>query len=98
MLEANKPLLQEAVTEGGKTLQLLDDNRARIGPLVTGLREFFDDEVRPFLDPAFNRASRLARPPPGARTRSGASAANALNLAPSAAVNSSCSCSTAGTG
>ncbi|MEY2569300.1 MAG: phospholipid/cholesterol/gamma-HCH transport system substrate-binding protein [Actinomycetota bacterium] len=42
VLEANKPLLQEAVTEGGKTLQLLDDNRARIGPLVTGLREFFE--------------------------------------------------------
>ncbi|MDQ1375767.1 MAG: phospholipid/cholesterol/gamma-HCH transport system substrate-binding protein [Actinomycetota bacterium] len=42
VLEANKPFLQEAVTEGGKTLQLLDDNKARIGPLVKGLREFFE--------------------------------------------------------
>lgn len=41
ILEANKPFLEKVVTEGGRTLQLLDDNRARIGPLVTGLRQFF---------------------------------------------------------
>ena len=41
ILEANRPFLEKAVTEGGKTLQLLDDERAQIGPLVTGLRQFF---------------------------------------------------------
>jgi phospholipid/cholesterol/gamma-HCH transport system substrate-binding protein len=40
ILEANKPFLEKAVTEGGKSLQVLYDNRARVGPLVTGLRQF----------------------------------------------------------
>jgi phospholipid/cholesterol/gamma-HCH transport system substrate-binding protein len=41
ILEANKPFLQEAVTEGGKTIQVLSDNRTRLGPTIKGLREFF---------------------------------------------------------
>lgn len=41
VLEANRPFMEKAVTEGGKTLQVLDDERARIGPLVKGLRMFF---------------------------------------------------------
>lgn len=41
ILEANRPFLEKAVTEGGKTIQLLDDNRAQIGPILTGLRQFF---------------------------------------------------------
>jgi phospholipid/cholesterol/gamma-HCH transport system substrate-binding protein len=42
VLEANKPFLEEVVTEGGKTLQLLDDNKAQIAPLVVGLRQFVE--------------------------------------------------------
>ena len=41
VLEANRPFLDKSVTKGGKTLQLLYDERAQIGPLVRGLREFF---------------------------------------------------------
>ena len=41
ILEANKPFLEKAVTEGGKTIQALSDNRSRLGPTVKGLREFF---------------------------------------------------------
>ena len=41
ILEANRPFLRKAVTEGGKTLQVLYDERAQIQPLVTGLRQFF---------------------------------------------------------
>jgi phospholipid/cholesterol/gamma-HCH transport system substrate-binding protein len=40
VLENNKPLLRKVVTEGGKTIQVLYDERNRIGPLVTGLRQF----------------------------------------------------------
>jgi phospholipid/cholesterol/gamma-HCH transport system substrate-binding protein len=40
VLENNKPLLKKAVTEGGKTIQVLYDERSHIGPLVLGLREF----------------------------------------------------------
>jgi ABC-type transporter Mla subunit MlaD len=41
VLEANRPFLRKAVTEGGKSLQVLFDERAQIQPLVTGLRIFF---------------------------------------------------------
>jgi ABC-type transporter Mla subunit MlaD len=41
ILEANKPFLEKAVTEGGKTIQVLSDNRARLGPTIRGLRQFF---------------------------------------------------------
>jgi phospholipid/cholesterol/gamma-HCH transport system substrate-binding protein len=41
ILEANKPFLEKAVTEGGKTIQALSDNRSRLGPTIKGLRQFF---------------------------------------------------------
>jgi phospholipid/cholesterol/gamma-HCH transport system substrate-binding protein len=40
VLENNRPFLRKTVTEGGKALQLLADERNQIGPLVTGLRQF----------------------------------------------------------
>jgi phospholipid/cholesterol/gamma-HCH transport system substrate-binding protein len=40
VLEANRSFLRKGVTEGGKGLQVLFDERARIGPLVTGLRQY----------------------------------------------------------
>jgi phospholipid/cholesterol/gamma-HCH transport system substrate-binding protein len=40
VLETNRPFLQKAVTEGGKTLEVLYQERAQIQPLVTGLRQF----------------------------------------------------------
>jgi virulence factor Mce-like protein len=40
LLEANRPFLTKSVTEGGKTIQLLFDQRSQISPLLTGLREF----------------------------------------------------------
>jgi phospholipid/cholesterol/gamma-HCH transport system substrate-binding protein len=42
LLEANRPFLDKSVTEGGKTLQLLYDERGRIPGLVKGLRYFFE--------------------------------------------------------
>ena len=41
VLEANRPFLEKSITKGGKTLQLVYDERSRIGPLIKGLREFF---------------------------------------------------------
>ncbi|HZN12870.1 MAG TPA: MlaD family protein [Acidimicrobiales bacterium] len=40
VLENNKPFIRKVVTEGGKTIQVLYDERSKIGPLVTGLRQF----------------------------------------------------------
>ena len=40
VLENNRPLLRKAVTEGGKTVQVLYDERSKIAPLVLGLRQF----------------------------------------------------------
>lgn len=40
VLENNKPLLRKAVTEGGKAIQILYDERSQIGPLVQGIRQF----------------------------------------------------------
>jgi phospholipid/cholesterol/gamma-HCH transport system substrate-binding protein len=40
ILENNKPFLRKAVTEGGKTIQILYEERAKIAPLVLGLRQF----------------------------------------------------------
>lgn len=40
VLEANRPFLDKSASIGGKTVQLLYDNRAQVGPLVTGLRQF----------------------------------------------------------
>ncbi len=42
VLENNRPFLQKSVTEGGKTIQTLYDERSHIGPLVLGLREFIE--------------------------------------------------------
>jgi phospholipid/cholesterol/gamma-HCH transport system substrate-binding protein len=42
LLEANRPFLDKSVTEGGKTLQVLYDERAHIPGLVEGLRYFFE--------------------------------------------------------
>jgi phospholipid/cholesterol/gamma-HCH transport system substrate-binding protein len=42
LLEANRPFLDKAVTEGGKTIQLLFDERGQIPGLVKGLRYFFE--------------------------------------------------------
>jgi phospholipid/cholesterol/gamma-HCH transport system substrate-binding protein len=42
LLEANRPFLDKAVTEGGKTIQLLYDERGQLPGLVRGLRYFFE--------------------------------------------------------
>ena len=41
ILEANKGFLNKAATEGGKTIQLLYDNRNQLPPVINGLRQFF---------------------------------------------------------
>jgi phospholipid/cholesterol/gamma-HCH transport system substrate-binding protein len=41
ILEANKSFLNKAATEGGKTVQVLYDNRKQLPPVIKGLREFF---------------------------------------------------------
>jgi ABC-type transporter Mla subunit MlaD len=41
ILEANRPFSRKFVTEGGKTLQLLYDQRNQLPGVVRGLREFF---------------------------------------------------------
>ncbi|MEO5679126.1 MAG: MlaD family protein [Acidimicrobiales bacterium] len=41
LLRRNTPFLDKAVHEGGRTLQVLFDDRAQIGPIMTGLRQFF---------------------------------------------------------
>ena len=40
ILEDNRPLMEKAVTKGGKALQVIHDNRNEIPPLVVGLRQF----------------------------------------------------------
>lgn len=42
VLGNNQGFLQKSVTEGGKAIQTLYDNRSHIGPLVLGLREFIE--------------------------------------------------------
>jgi phospholipid/cholesterol/gamma-HCH transport system substrate-binding protein len=42
LLTRNRPFIDKAVTEGGKTVQQLFNDRESIGPLVTGLRQFFE--------------------------------------------------------
>lgn len=41
LLQRNTPFLDKAVTRGGRTLQVLFDDRGQIGPIITGLRQFF---------------------------------------------------------
>jgi phospholipid/cholesterol/gamma-HCH transport system substrate-binding protein len=40
ILEANRPFLNKSVTEGGKTIQLLYDQRNQLPAVITGLRQF----------------------------------------------------------
>lgn len=40
VLDANRGFMRKSVTEGGKTLQILFENRAQIAPLVDGLRMY----------------------------------------------------------
>ena len=40
VLDANRGFMRKSVTEGGKTLQLLYDEREKIHPLVVGLRQY----------------------------------------------------------
>ncbi|HEX9968564.1 MAG TPA: MlaD family protein, partial [Acidimicrobiales bacterium] len=42
ILEANESFQVKSVTEGGKTIQTLFDNRAQIPPLLTGLRQYVE--------------------------------------------------------
>jgi phospholipid/cholesterol/gamma-HCH transport system substrate-binding protein len=41
VLEANRPFLNKFVTEGGKTVQLLYDQRNQLPAVINGLRQFF---------------------------------------------------------
>ena len=62
ILEANKGFLNKSATEGGKTIQLLYDNRNQLPPLINGLREFFQvlGEAAGTLPDPSNPASTLA--------------------------------------
>lgn len=62
VLEANRPFLNKVVTEGGKTIQLLFDERANLPGDVRGLREFFQvlaEAATGLVDPT-DPASTLA--------------------------------------
>ncbi|HVE95156.1 MAG TPA: MlaD family protein [Acidimicrobiales bacterium] len=61
ILEANRPLLNKLVTEGGKTVQLLDTERANIGPLVVGLRQFFQVLAEAATGKPFGDGTNLAK-------------------------------------
>ena len=61
ILEANRPLLTKLVTEGGKTIQVLDDEKANIGPLVVGLRQFFQVLAEATTGTPFGDGTNLAR-------------------------------------
>lgn len=41
LLQRNTPFIDKAVQQGGRTLQVLFDDRGQIGPVITGLRQFF---------------------------------------------------------
>jgi len=41
ILDANRGFLNKAATEGGKSIQLLYDNRGQLPAVINGLREFF---------------------------------------------------------
>ena len=53
LLEANRSFLEKNISEGGKTIQLLFDNRGQIPGVVTGLRQFLQllSEVGGFEQP-----------------------------------------------
>jgi ABC-type transporter Mla subunit MlaD len=41
LLQRHTPFLDKAINEGGRTLQVLFDDRGQVGPVITGLRQFF---------------------------------------------------------
>ena len=41
LLQRHTPFIDKAVNQGGRTLEVLFDDRAQIGPIITGLRQFF---------------------------------------------------------
>src|SRR5207302_93783 len=99
VLEANRPFLQKNVTEGGKTLQVLFEERGKIPSLVRGLREFFQvlGEVADRIPDPSSPGTTLAAvkyvagggPPCGAlpctgSTSAGAPAAKGAGAAPAA--------------
>ncbi|MDQ1396102.1 MAG: phospholipid/cholesterol/gamma-HCH transport system substrate-binding protein [Acidimicrobiaceae bacterium] len=63
VLENNRPFLEKSITENSKTLQNLYDRRNEIGPLILGLREYFEvqaEAVRiPFGDGTMLAAIKL---------------------------------------
>jgi phospholipid/cholesterol/gamma-HCH transport system substrate-binding protein len=62
VLDANRPFLDKNVTEGGKVLQILSDNRAQIPGVVRGLNEFFQtlSEVATHIPDPSNPGTYLA--------------------------------------
>lgn len=42
LLEDNKPILEKAITQGGKALQVLSDEQGQLPGLIKGLRYFFE--------------------------------------------------------
>lgn len=61
LLEANRPLLEKAVTEGGKVLAVAGPRAHRVGPLVTGLRQFFQTLAEAADGVDFGDGTKLAR-------------------------------------
>ena len=61
VLEANRPFLEKNITEGGKTLQILFDERGQIPPLLTSLRQFLQvlSEVAGFPQPDGTKLARI---------------------------------------
>src|SRR5207248_1758195 len=56
-----KAFLEKSVTEGSKTLQVLSDKSTRVGPLITGLRQFIETLAEAADGVDFGDGTRLAR-------------------------------------
>lgn len=63
ILNANQDFQVKAITEGGQALQILADRLGQIGPLVTGLRQYFQVQAEaghvPFGDGTFLAAVKF---------------------------------------
>ena len=61
VLEANRPFLEKNITEGGKTLQVLFDQRERLPGVLTGLRQFLQvlSEAAGFPQPDGTKLARV---------------------------------------
>lgn len=63
VLNANQDFMVKAITEGGQALQILDDRLGQIGPLITGLRQYFQVQAEaghvPFGDGTFLAAVKF---------------------------------------